>query len=67
MATRSLVMFAIALLSFGIITPLPAQQNAMSFFITSVGLGNGGDLGGLAGADRHCQSLATAAGARLWQ
>ena len=63
MATRSLVMFAIALLSFGIITPLPAQQNAMSFFITSVGLGNGGDLGGLAGADRHCQSLATAAGA----
>ena len=63
MATRSLVMFAIALLPFGIITPLPAQQNAMSFFITSVGLGNGGDLGGLAGADRHCQSLATAAGA----
>jgi hypothetical protein len=56
-------MFATVLLSSGIITPLPAQQNAMSFFITSVGLGNGGDLGGLAGADRHCQTLATAAGA----
>ncbi len=34
----------------------------MSFFITSVGPGNGADLGGLAGADRHCQSLAQAAG-----
>jgi hypothetical protein len=35
----------------------------MSFFVTSVGLGNGANLGGLAGADRHCQALATAAGA----
>jgi hypothetical protein len=34
----------------------------MSFFVTSVGLGRGGDLGGLAGADAHCQALATAAG-----
>ncbi len=34
----------------------------MSFIITSVGPGNGADLGGLAGADRHCQSLAQAAG-----
>lgn len=41
----------------------------MSFFITSVGLGKGGDLGGLAGADAHCQSLAKAAGAgeREWR
>lgn len=38
-------------------------QNAMSFFITSAGPGNGADLGGLEGADRHCQSLADAAGA----
>jgi hypothetical protein len=37
--------------------------NAMSFFITSVNPGKGGDLGGLAGADRFCQSLATSAGA----
>jgi hypothetical protein len=32
----------------------------MSFFITSVGSGKGADLGGLAGADAHCQKLATA-------
>jgi hypothetical protein len=41
----------------------PSQQQPMSFFVTSVGLGNGANLGGLAGADRHCQALATAAGA----
>ena len=34
----------------------------MSFFVTSVGKGNGADLGGLAGADAHCQALAKAAG-----
>jgi hypothetical protein len=48
-----------------------AQQAApeMSFFISSVGSGKGADLGGLAGADRHCQSLATAAGAgkKTWR
>lgn len=38
-------------------------QAAMSFFVTSAGLGKGADLGGLAGADAHCQSLAQAAGA----
>ena len=40
----------------------------MTFFVTSVGLGKGGDLGGLEGADRHCQQLAAAAGAgdRTW-
>ena len=37
--------------------------NPMSFFITSTNPGKGGDLGGLAGADRYCQSLA----ARSWQ
>jgi hypothetical protein len=40
-----------------------AQQNDMSFFVTSVGIGKGADLGGLDGADKHCQSLAQAAGA----
>jgi len=35
----------------------------MSFFVTSAGSGKGADLGGLAGADRHCQELATAVGA----
>jgi len=34
-----------------------AQQNNMSFFVTSVGSGKGADLGGLAGADQHCSSL----------
>ncbi len=43
--------------------------DGMGFFVTSVGSGNGADLGGLAGADRHCQSLAAAAGAgqRSWR
>jgi hypothetical protein len=40
----------------------------MGFFVTSVGLGKGGDLGGLEGADAHCQSLAEAAGSsRTWR
>ncbi len=40
----------------------------MTFFITSVGSGKGGDLGGLAGADKHCQALAEAVGAgnHIW-
>ena len=42
----------------------PAQPpQPMSFFVTSVGSGNGANLGGIAGADRHCQALATAVGA----
>jgi hypothetical protein len=43
-----------------------AQQSAksdMTFFITSTGSGKGADFGGLAGADKHCQDLAAAAGA----
>ena len=42
--------------------------NAMSFFVTSAGSGKGADLGGIAGADKHCQELAQAAGAgsRTW-
>ena len=46
-----------------------AQQAAMTFFVTSAGPGKGADLGGLEGADRHCQSLAQAAGAggKTWR
>ena len=46
-----------------------AQTADMSFFITSAGPGHGGDLGGLAGADGHCQQLAQAAGAggKTWR
>lgn len=39
-----------------------AAPQPMSFFVTSVGAGKGADLGGLAGADMHCQMLAAAAG-----
>ncbi len=41
-----------------------AAPPSMSFFITSVGSGDGANLGGLAGADRHCHALADAAGVR---
>jgi len=40
-----------------------ADKSKMSFFVTSIGLGKGGNLGGIEGADKHCQSLAKAAGA----
>lgn len=48
-----------------------AQQDdeppEMGFFVTSVGLGDGGNLGGLAGADAHCNALASAVGSsRTW-
>ena len=48
--------------------PIPPAANRMTFFVTSKGAGNGGHLGGLAGADRHCQALAEAVGAgdRTW-
>src|SRR2546427_2955940 len=47
----------------------PPQSPNMSFFVTSVGPGKGGDLGGLDGADANCQRLGTAAGAgaRGWR
>jgi hypothetical protein len=67
--TKCLVVIAGAALALGVAAAAQAQQNAMTFFITSAGPGNGGDLGGLDGADRHCQSLAQAAGAggKTWR
>ncbi|MGB6119034.1 MAG: hypothetical protein WBF87_12515 [Mesorhizobium sp.] len=46
-----------------------AQDNSMSFFVTSANPGKGGDLGGLAGADAYCDQLATAAGStgKTWK
>jgi len=46
-----------------------AQPPGMGFFVTSTGSGKGADLGGLEGADKHCQALAAAAGAggRTWR
>ncbi len=48
---------------FGAQAQTPPAATDMTFFITSVGLGNGADLGGLEGADGHCRTLATALGA----
>jgi hypothetical protein len=49
--------------------PAQAQSADTSFFLTSMGIGNGGNLGGLAGADNQCQALAQAAGAgaKTWR
>ena len=59
--TRFCLFASVALLFAG--PAAQAQQANMTFFVTSVGLQKGGDLGGLAGADKHCQDLAAAAGA----
>jgi hypothetical protein len=53
-----------------IAAPAVAQQpQSMSFFVSSAGTGMGGNVGGLAGADKHCQALAAKAGAgnRSWR
>jgi len=42
-----------------------AEDSAMSFFLTSVGPGDGANLGGLEGADAHCSALASAAGSKI--
>ena len=57
------ILAALALVTLGVPAALEAQQATMTFFITSTGPGKGGELGGLAGADAHCQSLAQAVGA----
>ena len=58
---------AVAMVAAGISVTASAQQgkpsSKMNFFVTSSGPGNGADLGGLAGADKHCQNLAKAVGA----
>ena len=67
-ATRMLLCAGVAATVLGLGASAQAQ-NAMTFFITSAGPGKGGDLGGLEGADRHCQTLAQAAGAggKTWR
>lgn len=63
--TLPVVIAAASLVSTPSPSPRPtfAQQD-MSFFITSVGSGDGANLGGLAGADKHCATLAEAAGVK---
>ena len=66
---RHCVTVFILALSLAIASPTAAQSQPMGFFITSAGSGNGGNLGGLAGADKLCQGLAQKAGAgnRTWR
>lgn len=58
-----------ALIAGGTMMSAMAQQNSMTFFITSVNPGKGADFGGLAGADAYCQKLAgeAGAGAKTWR
>jgi hypothetical protein len=72
--TRTLTLFgSVTLLALGLSASAQAQQAPqspdMTFFVTSAGSGKGADLGGLEGADRHCQQLAQAAGAgnKTWR
>ena len=68
-AGTSFIVGSIALVCSSVTAVSHAQQAGMTFFITSAGSGKGGDLGGIEGADRLCQSLAQAAGAgsRTWR
>ncbi|MFT4886646.1 MAG: hypothetical protein ACJAY7_000149 [Pseudohongiellaceae bacterium] len=62
---KSLLLTSIALITAATtFTTINSQENEMSFFITSVGSGDGANIGGLAGADAHCAALASAAGSR---
>ncbi len=61
--SRVSLMAAAAALAVVVSQPARAQSASTTFFVTSVGIGNGGNLGGLAGADNYCQTLAQAAGA----
>ena len=67
---KSLLFITAALLTAAAtFTSVNSQDNEMSFFITSVGLGDGASLGGLTGADAHCDALASAAGSsgKTWR
>jgi hypothetical protein len=67
----SRVCFIPAAAAFAVLAAQPAQAQSAdtSFFVTSTGIGNGANLGGLAGADNYCQTLAQAAGAgaKTWR
>ena len=69
--SRKIVLASAAAATVALLTACASTPatGPMGFFVTSVGSGNGADLGGLAGADAHCQKLATAAGAgqRTWR
>jgi hypothetical protein len=62
-------MASIAVLAFALAGCATTPQSGGTFFVSSKGGGNGADLGGLAGADKHCQALAAAVGLgdRTWR
>jgi hypothetical protein len=62
---RLSLLAALAVAGLGVTAVVQAQQPVMTFFISSIGKGNGADLGGLEGADAHCAALARAAGSTL--
>ncbi|MGA7070810.1 lectin [Bradyrhizobium sp.] len=66
--SRLALVSAAALFASVAVQPAQAQSANTTFFVTSAGPGNGANLGGLDGADKHCQTLAAAAGAgaRIW-
>lgn len=65
---KALLLTSAAIIAATSLTTINSQENEMSFFITSVGSGDGANLGGLAGADAHCQSLAEAEGSsKTWR
>ncbi|MBT5720173.1 MAG: hypothetical protein HN872_04425 [Gammaproteobacteria bacterium] len=64
MNKKLLLASAIAISAAATFSTINSQETEMSFFITSVGSGDGANLGGLAGADAHCATLASAAGSR---
>jgi hypothetical protein len=68
MSLKTPLAAAAALLLLGCGGAASAEPSDTSFFVTSAGIGNGADLGGLEGADKHCQQLAQAvgAGSRTW-
>ena len=71
MTEHALLVTASLMMLGGYAVAQQSQPNPvdMTFFVTSVGPGNGADLGGLEGADKHCQALAKAAGGgdRPWR
>ena len=66
---RTTVLGGLGILALSLGVALAQAPANMSFFVTSSNPGKGGDLGGLAGADAHCQSLAAAVGAggKTWR
>src|SRR3982074_467022 len=62
-ALAKIIFVAAASIAVFAAQPASAQSADTSFFVTSVGIGNGANLGGLAGAHNYCQTLAQAAGA----